>query len=631
MYKAFYGLSDNPFSIAPNPHYLFLSDRHREALTHLTYGLGETGGFVLLTGEVGTGKTTVSRTLLNQLPEHTDTAFILNPSLTELELLATLCDELGIQYAESPTLKQLTDLISQYLLKNHENGRNTVMIIDEAQHLRAEVLEQLRLLTNLETDTKKLLQVILIGQPELQQLLKRQELRQLAQRITARYHLLPLNEEEVGLYVQHRLQVAGRYEPLFNSGAIKALHKQTGGIPRLINLLCERALMAGYGQSKLPIDRKIIQSAASEVLGLDAPQQRWFWPAASGCGFAVSFAVGLLLFSPESVPVRIQAAQPSSQVQQPIQPLKNIAVQGAATSLDREKRYTMDPQPFSQGQQPINVSPKALIASQRSEEVPLAAASLNQYQQASIPMQQQAIAQEELSHGVARAQAADPNIREATMSVVQQHPQPYTNKQSALANAIAQSRDIELAYAALFGVWQKTPIHGLTACQAAKEQGLSCYQQQGNWLSMSQLNYPAVVYLVDDSLHSFYGTVVRIEGSQMLLQLAEQQLWVSREWFTEHFSGTYEIFWQRPEGLPQEISRSSSSGQIQWLENSLARLDNKSPRLVNRLDAQLEQRLKAFQRTQGLKPDGIAGRNTLIKLNLFLSLDGPRLQQSERL
>ncbi|WP_445775441.1 ExeA family protein, partial [Shewanella sp.] len=224
MYKAFYGLNDNPFSIAPNPHYMFLSDRHREALAHLTYGLGETGGFVLLTGEVGTGKTTVSRCLLEQIPDNTDTAFILNPSLTELELLATLCDELEIAYGDNPTLKQLTDLISMYLLNNHKNGRNTVLIIDEAQHLRSEVLEQLRLLTNLETNTKKLLQVILIGQPELQQLLKRQDLRQLAQRITARYHLLPLNKEEIALYVQHRLQVAGRHEPLFTRKAIAALH-----------------------------------------------------------------------------------------------------------------------------------------------------------------------------------------------------------------------------------------------------------------------------------------------------------------------------------------------------------------------------------------------------------------------
>ncbi len=233
---------------------------------------------MLLTGEVGTGKTTVSRCLLRQLPENTDTAFILNPSLTELELLATLCDELKIPYGEAPTLKQLTDHISGFLLANHQAGRNTVLIIDEAQHLRAEVLEQLRLLTNLETDTRKLLQVILIGQPELQQLLKRQELRQLAQRITARYHLLPLTEEEVGFYVQHRLQVAGRSEPLFNRGAIRALHKFSGGIPRLINLLCERALMAGYGQSRTPIDAKMVATAAEEVLGEKIKQANYWLP-----------------------------------------------------------------------------------------------------------------------------------------------------------------------------------------------------------------------------------------------------------------------------------------------------------------------------------------------------------------
>ncbi|WP_133407730.1 AAA family ATPase [Parashewanella tropica] len=298
MYKAFFGLKDTPFSIAPNPDYLFLSERHREALAHLSYGLGDTGGFVLLTGEVGTGKTTVSRTLLKQLPDNTDTAFILNPALTELELLATLCDELKIDYPESPTLKQLTDRISEFLLENHEKGRNTLMIIDEAQHLKAEVLEQLRLLTNLETDTKKLLQVILIGQPELQQLLKRQELRQLAQRITARYHLLPLTEDEVALYVQHRLEVAGRYEPLFTRKSIKALHKHSGGIPRLINLLCERTLMAGYGQSKVPLDHHMVNRAAQEILGVEevaAPKYKW--PLLIGGALVASFAVAYVGFN----------------------------------------------------------------------------------------------------------------------------------------------------------------------------------------------------------------------------------------------------------------------------------------------------------------------------------------------
>ncbi|SHI22900.1 ExeA family protein [Ferrimonas marina] len=279
MYKGFYGLKESPFSIAPNPAFLFLSDRHREALAHLTYGLGENGGFVLLTGEVGTGKTTVSRSLLANLPEDTDVAFILNPALTELELLATLCDELKIDVGEAPTLKQLTDKISAYLQANHQAGRKTLMVIDEAQHLKPEVLEQLRLLTNLETDTRKLLQVILIGQPELQALLRRQELRQLAQRITARYHLLPLNQPEVGAYLAHRLHVAGRAQPLFKSSAVKALHKLSGGVPRVINLICERALMGGYGAQRPMLDAWDVESAAAEVLDKPAPTQRR-WPAA---------------------------------------------------------------------------------------------------------------------------------------------------------------------------------------------------------------------------------------------------------------------------------------------------------------------------------------------------------------
>ncbi len=546
MYKAFYGLSDNPFSIAPNPHYLFLSDRHREALAHLTYGLGETGGFVLLTGEVGTGKTTVSRCLLNQLPENTDTAFILNPSLTELELLATLCDELGISYGEAPTLKQLTDLISQYLLTNHQNGRNTVLIIDEAQHLRAEVLEQLRLLTNLETDTKKLLQVILIGQPELQQLLRRQELRQLAQRITARYHLLPLTVEEVGLYVSHRLQVAGRLEPLFNKSSIKALHKHSGGIPRIINLLCERALMAGYGQSKVPIDGKMVNLAASEVLGLEQPKSSNVWPLATGVGLVGAFVGAMVYLNWGSI-----NAQTSSS--------STLALQ-AQTELTQQATQA--------NTQPVETSK----FESRSGSAP-------------------------------------------------------DSTQSVLLNAIDTSRNIDTAYAGLFGLWGKAPIIGLSACQAAIEQGLDCYQQQGNWLSLVGLNYPAVVYMLDDNQRPFYATAVARQGDQLMLQLGEQRLWVDRDWFTRHFSGTFEILWQPDMVQVKEISRSASTAQVQWLENSLARLDNSQPRLVSYFDNQLEQKLMQFQRSHGLKPDGIAGSQTLVRLNLYLSQQGPRLEQ----
>ena len=245
-----------------------MSDRHKEALAQLTYGLGETGGFALLTGEVGTGKTTISRCLLAQLPENTQTAFILNPTLSSQELLATLCDELKIKYRKTnATLKYLTDKISEKLLKNHQKDINTLLIIDEAQHLQVEVLEQLRLLTNLETDTKKLLQVILIGQPELQQLLQRRDLRQLAQRITARYHLMPLTKNELIEYIKHRLFIADCHRNLFNAGALAKIHQLSKGIPRLTNLLCHSALMHAYNHNESIVSKKVVKKAAEQILG----------------------------------------------------------------------------------------------------------------------------------------------------------------------------------------------------------------------------------------------------------------------------------------------------------------------------------------------------------------------------
>ncbi|XOV78814.1 MAG: ExeA family protein [Aestuariibacter sp.] len=275
MYLNYFGLKDNPFSIAPNPEYLFMSPRHREALAHLTFGLRESGGFVMLTGEVGTGKTTVARKLLQDLPESTQVAMILNPTLSALELLATVCDELEIPHKQNQgSLKYFTDLILKKLSANHQQGRSTVLIIDEAQHLMPEVLEQLRLLTNLETNREKLLKVVLIGQPELQQLLKRNELRQLAQRITARYHLLPLTASEVKEYIAHRLQVANGDRGVFTTGAMQSAYQITGGIPRVINLLCDRALTITASKQFLSVKRHILVAAAKQILGDDVVKQR---------------------------------------------------------------------------------------------------------------------------------------------------------------------------------------------------------------------------------------------------------------------------------------------------------------------------------------------------------------------
>ena len=270
MYYQYFGLNEPPFSIAVNPRYLFMSPRHRDALAHLLYGVGAGGGFILLTGEVGTGKTTINRCLLEQIPQDTDTAIILNPALNAMELLASVCDELNIEYDQNNhTLKTLTDHLHKFLLDNHARNRKTVLLIDEAQHLEFDVLEQIRLLTNLETNSEKLLQIILIGQPELAQILARPELRQLNQRITARYNLEPLNLEETGAYINHRLQVAGMSPErvIFSSSVVRGIYKVTRGIPRVINVLCDRMLLGAYGRNKPRADHAMLQLAAREVLG----------------------------------------------------------------------------------------------------------------------------------------------------------------------------------------------------------------------------------------------------------------------------------------------------------------------------------------------------------------------------
>ncbi|MDC8832646.1 ExeA family protein [Alteromonas gilva] len=275
MFLQYFGLTDHPFSIAPNPDYLYMSPRHKEALAHLTFGLRESGGFVMLTGEVGTGKTTVSRKLLQQLPDSTQVAMILNPTLSAIELLATVCDELNLDYdPQQASLKYFTDMILKKLAANHSAGKNTVLMIDEAQHLLPEVLEQLRLLTNLETNREKLLKIVLIGQPELQQLLKRNELRQLAQRITARYHLLPLNADEVKAYVNHRLSVANGDISVFSKATVRAMYRVTAGIPRVINLLCDRAMTLAFTQQQPVVKRHLFIAAAQQILGDDIVEQR---------------------------------------------------------------------------------------------------------------------------------------------------------------------------------------------------------------------------------------------------------------------------------------------------------------------------------------------------------------------
>jgi general secretion pathway protein A len=268
MYLTHFGFTEWPFSNTPDPRFVYLSPRHEEALAHLLYGVRERGGFVQLTGEVGTGKTTTCRYLLSQLPEGVDVALVLNPMLTPEELLATVCDELGAAYPpQARTRKACVDALYQHLLAAHARGRRTVLIIDEAQNLSEDALEQLRLLTNLETATDKLLQIILIGQPELTALLARTQLRQVAQRITARYHLLPFAERDTRAYIGRRLQIAGQGLNVFDPSAVLAAHRASRGVPRLVNVICDRALLGAFAEGARTVSARTVRRAAREVAG----------------------------------------------------------------------------------------------------------------------------------------------------------------------------------------------------------------------------------------------------------------------------------------------------------------------------------------------------------------------------
>jgi general secretion pathway protein A len=310
MYQDYFRLNEMPFSIAPDPRFLFMSDRHREAMAHLLYGVQGEGGIVLLTGEVGTGKTTICRSLLEQLPEHIDVAFILNPRMSVEELLQTICEEFHIKIAAKQRgIKTFVDALNAKLLDAHAEGRRAILIVDEAQNLDATVLEQLRLLTNLETNTRKLLQIFLIGQPELQGMLARPEMRQVAQRVVARYHLGNLNQSEANTYVAHRLRIAGGSPLIFPEVLVKQIYRASNGVPRLINLICDRALLGTYVQGQQQVTAPIIRQATLEVFAATPRKSQRTWLIAAGVAAVVaSIAILFVTQANTSKPNQIAAS-----------------------------------------------------------------------------------------------------------------------------------------------------------------------------------------------------------------------------------------------------------------------------------------------------------------------------------
>ncbi|MEJ2513708.1 MAG: AAA family ATPase [Gammaproteobacteria bacterium] len=577
MYASFFGLNEKPFSITPDPRYLYLSRRHAEALAHLIYGVTESGGFIQLTGEVGTGKTTIVRSLLEQLPAHAEVALVLNPRLSAQEFLLTICDELHVQVDQRDSQKAVIDALNRRLLEAHSEGKRVVLIVDEAQNLSADVLEQVRLLTNLETAKQKLLQIILIGQPELRHVLSRSDLRQLAQRVTGRYHLEPLQPDETRAYIHHRLQVAGGRAEIFSTSAIRALHRSSGGIPRLVNVIADRALLGAWSKEQTSVSPTVVDQAANEVFGdsSDTASRRppsWTKLALGALTIAVIAVAGTVAWQ------------------------RYVA----GTAADGGRAAGLPP-----------------VVERQASEIPAAPVVLDE------PAAPVAAPARE-----ARTEPADAGA-EAGVAI------PATAVLPPLAERLATGdvpTGTDAAFAGLFGLWDADyEAAAGPACQQAESQGLKCLLQRGTWGELTGLNRPAIMVLTDTSgvdhqvvLESMdaAGSARLVAGGETLdVPLAE----LLPAWF-----GEYLVLWRPAAGDGRTLAAGARGADVLWLRRTLGDLRGNPvpPPGSDVYEPNLEAAVREFQRLRRLQVDGIAGSMTLLSLNEALGLAGrPRLKE----
>jgi len=596
MYAPFFGLKREPFSIAPDPRYLFMSERHREALAHLLYGVRAGGGFVLLTGEIGAGKTTVCRCFLEQVPKRCNVAYIFNPRLTVEELLRSICQEFHVPLPEPAlagtpaatlTVKEYLDPLNDYLLKTHAVGQNNVLIIDEAQQLSAEVLEQLRLLTNLETSERKLLQVILIGQPELREVLARPELEQLAQRVIARFHLGALTEDETTQYVAHRLAVSGLKRTLpFTDEALKLVHKLARGVPRRINLLCDRAMLGAYSAGQPRIGRTIVRQAAAEVFD-DAPA-----PAPEAATGAKPALGDPRLWSRGAV----LAA--------------GLAIGALLTGLLSWSHSARDAAPARVADKP------AAPASSAASAPPAAASSAV------------------VAAPVAAASRADDGGSVAAT--------PAASAPVAAASAPAViGPDDATAWRTLAERWNVAvePADGEAAvCRAARQKLLLCHRGRSTLAALRKLDRPSLLWLNGPS-----GTRVAMldgfgpQGARLRSGAVAEDLPVAA--LQAQWRGEFATLWRPPPGYAGTAVEGRETPAAKWVAERLGKLQRDLPERITAAeaaasdplarDAAFEARVRLFQRSQGLGDDGVLGPLTLMQLNRALGLDEPRLADAK--
>ncbi len=561
MYKEFFGLKEKPFSITPNPRFLYLSDQHKEGLAHLVYGTDESGSFALLTGEVGTGKTTLCRTLLEQAPADINLALILNPLLTPVELLATICDEFNITYPENPqSRKPLFDALNKYLLGVHSRGERSVLIIDEAQNLDIPTLEQIRLLTNLETGEHKLLKIILLGQPELRELLEDSSLTQLAQRVTARYHLPPLNQKETGQYIEHRMSVAGATGEIFDRRAKDELFKQAGGIPRVINVIAERALLGAYANGERKITRPLIRKAMAEVLGRGG-KAKLNMP---GYLLATSLSMALLALLITGISFFRQDAV--------------IPIETANAAIPIEETVSI--------------------------EAPIS--STNTIANGAMSTAESATSTDTVSTAVVPVSDDLPAEDFAALTV--------TNDLQSLLDEYGETK---IAFGTLFNLWglPSAVDNEQSSCLIAENNGLACIYENGDLEKLISYNRPAVLELIDDFGKKRMAVALEIEENSITLDFSGNLHSISLTELQERWKGSFALFWRLPPAGSKELQVGMKNQDVMWLAGRLDQLEGLEPTEYGDVfNENLEQRLIQYQYERGINASGKADPITLIKL-----------------
>ena len=556
IYQQYFALNCEPFSIVPDPGFLYPSSQHRQAVAHLKYGLDREGGFVLLTGEVGTGKTTLTRTLLKRIPAHVRVAYVLNSTLEVTDVLASICQELSIDLPKSSKTsltKNCIDALNSDLITAHAAGKKTLVVIEEAQNLTPEVLEILRLLSNLETATHKLLHILLVGQPELLETLAQKDQRQLNQRVVARFHLLPLAKSDVANYVNHRLHHAGANRAIFESAAMTRLFKLTKGVPRLINLICHHALLAAYATGAKTVSAKLVKNAAKEIFDTQIVEKN-----SSRKWLVALFITGI--FS-----LLIAERYDSSQLNNPVE----------------EAEIIVDVEPVI----PEQVQP--LIEVVESEEI-----LMEPLMQAVIPV-------------------SEPDVTQDSLSVLTN---PFADLFSAWSIEVEPLFSEEEVFAL-------AEINNLGAEKLTDAENLQ----------LVAIDRPGIIWIKEDNGRLKSHLLMALDDESVLLKTDSDDRRESLQWFNERWNGAYLFLWHSPSDIKSLRLGDKDSMALDWVQSQLQLIDgNYLPFITGgNYTEVIRNRVLDFQTLQGIRADGVVGRQTIMRLNQLADPNIPRLRVVE--